>query len=67
MTGTAIIATFALDGPDRCSGLPVQRYSAATMAERPGSGFRLLSETPGRRVTPTGAVHSFTYAVFERA
>ncbi len=25
--GQAIIATFALSGPERCSGLPVQRYS----------------------------------------
>src|SRR4029077_7432635 len=27
--GHAIIATFALDGPERCSGLPVVRYDTA--------------------------------------
>jgi len=63
---TAIIATFALDGPDKCSGLPVQRYSGATMAERLGPEFRLLSETPERHVTPNGVVQRFTYCVFER-
>jgi len=63
---TAIIATFALDGPEKCSGLPVQRYSGATMAERLGAGFRLRSETPERHVTPKGAVQRFTYCVFER-
>lgn len=63
---TAIIATFALDGPEKCSGLPVQRYSAATLSERLGSGFRLVSEARERHVTPSGGVQDFTYAVFER-
>ena len=62
----AIIATFALDGPQKCSGLSVQRYSGKTMAERLGPSFRFISETPERHVTPKGAVQSFTYAMFER-
>ena len=40
--------------------------SAATMAERLGADFRLLSETPERHVTPRGVAQSFIYAVFER-
>ncbi len=63
---TAIIATFALDGPEMCSGLPVKRYNGTTLAERLGPGFRLRSETPERHVTPKGAVQRFTYCVFER-
>jgi SAM-dependent methyltransferase len=63
---TAIIATFALDGPATCSGLPVERYSGATMAKRLGAGFRLVSETPERHLTPKGAVQRFGYCVFER-
>ena len=35
-----IIATFALTGPERCSGLPVQRYSASTLSARLGPDFR---------------------------
>jgi SAM-dependent methyltransferase len=62
----AIIATFALDGPEKCSGLPVQRYSAPTLARRLGPGFRLVSDTPERHTTPRGDVQSFMYAVFER-
>ena len=31
--GHAIIATFALDGPERCSGLPVRRYSPEALVE----------------------------------
>ena len=30
--GTAILATFAPDGPERCSGLPVRRYSPETLS-----------------------------------
>jgi hypothetical protein len=29
--GTAIIATFAPDGPEKCSGLPVMRYSPESL------------------------------------
>jgi SAM-dependent methyltransferase len=61
-----VIATFALDGPERCSGLPVQRYSAATLAARLGARFELSAEEAERHVTPGGAVQSFLYSVFKR-
>jgi SAM-dependent methyltransferase len=61
-----IIATFALDGPERCSGLPVQRYSAATLAARLGTQFEPAAEEAERHVTPGGAVQSFVYSVFKR-
>jgi trans-aconitate methyltransferase len=64
--GTAILATFALDGPEKCSGLPVQRYSAATLAERLGPDFTLVMERPERHVTPRGVTQSFIYAAFRR-
>jgi SAM-dependent methyltransferase len=63
---TAIIATFAPDGPEKCSGLPVQRYSGASLAERLGPRFRLLSEIRERHTTPRGAAQSFMYAVLAR-
>ena len=62
----SIIATFALDGPERCSGLSVQRYSAATLAARLGASFELSAEESERHVTPGGAVQSFMYSVFKR-
>jgi 2-polyprenyl-3-methyl-5-hydroxy-6-metoxy-1,4-benzoquinol methylase len=64
--GTAILATFALDGPERCSGLPIQRYSPATLAARLGEGFRLHDQAAERHLTPKGAEQRFSYAVFER-
>jgi trans-aconitate methyltransferase len=61
-----IIATFAPDGPKACSGLPVQRYSAATLAARLGQAFELVKEAREDHVTPGGAVQKFSYAVFRK-
>lgn len=60
--GMAIIATFALDGPERCSGLPVQRYSPETLASELGSRFALQESRPRTHVTPWGATQSFQYS-----
>ncbi len=40
--GHVIIGTFALDGPERCSGLPVQRHDAASIAAVLGDDFELI-------------------------
>ncbi|PIV76708.1 MAG: SAM-dependent methyltransferase [Rhodobacteraceae bacterium CG17_big_fil_post_rev_8_21_14_2_50_65_11] len=68
--GTAIIMTFAEDGPETCSGLPVRRYSPEALAQEfsalaPGA-FR--SEEVGRftHVTPAGAEQRFQYSCFSR-
>ena len=56
--GPVIIGTFALDGPEKCSGLPVQRYDSKGLAEQLGASFE-LAETrsemhgrPGTRIRP---------------
>lgn len=65
--GAAVImATFALNGPERCSGLPVQRYSASTLAERLGPAFRLHAEATETHPTPFGTTQEFAYAAFRR-
>jgi len=64
--GHAIIATFAPDGPEKCSGLPVQRYDAAALAEALGDGFGLIEHQAHRHVTPWGAVQSFQFSVLRR-
>lgn len=62
--GHAIIATFALDGPDKCSGLPVCRYDGQSIGAELGNAFQLLREQREAHVTPWGASQPFTYAVF---
>jgi 2-polyprenyl-3-methyl-5-hydroxy-6-metoxy-1,4-benzoquinol methylase len=64
--GTAILATFALDGPDRCSGLPVQRYSPASLAAELGGEFTLVESASEEHLTPSGAVQRFVYCRFNR-
>ena len=61
-----ILSTFAPDGPERCSGLPVQRYGAADLAARLGADFALADQAAERHVTPWGSVQSFAYAAFRR-
>jgi len=64
--GSAIMATFALDGPEKCSGLPVARYSPETLKAELGEGFELVEARPHRHTTPWGAVQSFQYSRFLR-
>ena len=64
--GAVIIAAFAPDGPERCSGLPVARYSADMLAAELGSAFRLVEAMRHEHQTPWGAVQPFVYARFQR-
>jgi len=64
--GHAIMATFALDGPEKCSGLPVMRYDAASLADTLGQEFTLVRSEPHGHRTPWGAVQSFQFSVFAR-
>jgi 2-polyprenyl-3-methyl-5-hydroxy-6-metoxy-1,4-benzoquinol methylase len=65
--GHAIIATFALDGPERCSGLPVVRYDAASLGQTLGKSFELVDARQHIHVTPWGSAQSFQFSVFRRA
>jgi SAM-dependent methyltransferase len=62
--GSAVIATFAPHGPERCSGLPVARYSAASLGEVLGSGFRLAASEIEEHRTPSGAAQAFQWCRF---
>lgn len=61
---TIIMATFALDGPEKCSGLPVQRYSPTSLATRIGPAFALIADDRETHTTPWGSQQQFSYAVF---
>lgn len=63
--GHAIIATFAEDGPQRCSGLPVQRYSPRQLHAQLGEAFTLLHHEHEEHLTPGGAVQRFQYSLFQ--
>lgn len=61
--GWVIIATFAEDGPEQCSGLPVVRYSAPDLADAIGSNFDVLESSRDVHVTPEGVRQPFTWIV----
>lgn len=64
--GHAIIGTFALDGPEKCSGLPVARYDATLLAKRLGPGYRLIQSLMHDHVTPWGSVQRFHFGLFRK-
>jgi hypothetical protein len=71
LSGTApdalvIIATFAPDGPEKCSGLTVQRHDAASLAAALGSEFTLLDDWREEHLTPWGLAQKFIWCVFRR-
>ena len=64
--GHAIIATFAPDGPETCSGLPVQRYDARRLAKEFAPEFALRSARREVHRTPWGSTQSFQYVDLQR-
>lgn len=62
--GQAIIAAFAPDGPERCSGLDIVRYDADTLAAVLGGRFRLLEERRESHRTPQGREQRFGFYRF---
>jgi hypothetical protein len=64
--GTAVIATFAPDGTDHCSGLPVACYSPAELAAVVGSRWRPIAEVREEHTTPGDTVQPFTWTAFRR-
>jgi SAM-dependent methyltransferase len=64
--GFAIIATFALDGPEKCSGLPVARRDAESLCAALGPGFVLVETRRCDHRTPSGAIQHFQFSAFRR-
>jgi hypothetical protein len=65
--GAVIIATFAKDGPDHCSGLSTRRYEPAELAALLAPGFELVEQRREEHTTPGGAIQPFTWVALRRA
>ncbi|MDP3294220.1 MAG: class I SAM-dependent methyltransferase [Nevskia sp.] len=59
--GHLIIGTFAENGPEKCSGLPVQRYSAQGLYSQLSAEFELVKTTTEAHQTPSGSIQAFVY------
>jgi trans-aconitate methyltransferase len=64
--GYVIIATFAPDGPERCSGLPIVRHDAASLSAILGGEFNVIDARRHDHTTPSGAVQRFQFSTFRR-
>lgn len=59
--GHVIVATFAEDGPEKCSGLPVMRYQPEALHAVFGDTFQLVEHEKEAHHTPFGTVQQFVY------
>lgn len=62
--GHVLVATFAQDGPTRCSGLEVARYTPDALHGEFGAPFNLLGGTGEVHTTPSGVQQAFVYCLF---
>ena len=64
--GFVVLGVFAPDGPETCSGLPVNRYAAGDLATLMGKSFEQRLARRDEHVTPRGLSQPFTWVAFER-
>lgn len=64
--GVAIIGTFAPDGPEKCSGLPVSRHDGDSIGRVLGPDFTLFDERRHDHTTPGGNVQKFQFSSFRK-
>lgn len=65
--GHVVMATFGLEGPEMCSGLPVRRYGADSLATTLGQRFEPMVFEDELHNTPRGGTQHFLYGLFRRS
>lgn len=65
--GALVIGTFAEDGPEKCSNLPVQRYSQKALTNLLQPSFTKIRCVNQVHQTPFNTLQSFTFCSFKRA
>ncbi|WP_336517853.1 class I SAM-dependent methyltransferase [Pollutibacter soli] len=66
VSGFMIIGTFAIDGPENCSGLPVTRYSINSLVSNFNSSFNNTECKSEEHRTPAGKIQHFIFCGFKR-
>lgn len=64
--GQAIVGTFALDGPERCSGLPICRYGAESLGAEFAPWFGTVETFFEDHITPAGKTQKFVFCRMSR-
>ncbi|TDQ29920.1 methyltransferase domain-containing protein [Tenacibaculum caenipelagi] len=64
--GFVIIAVFALDGAEKCCGLPLQRYNTEMLQKKLGDDFVLVEAFNHTFINPYGNERPYIYTLFQR-
>lgn len=64
--GHVVIATFASQGPEQCSGLPVQRHTQASLSAVFAPYFQVVEAMEREHITPWGAPQQFVHLLMQR-
>ena len=64
--GHLIIATFAIGGPKKCSGLEIVQYDSEKMIAELGDNFKLVEERKEVHITPANKEQKFNFFLFRR-
>lgn len=64
--GHFVVGTFAKGGPEKCSGLTICQYDAATMQAELGPSFEPVKCRAYLHTTPTGKPQQFFFGIYKR-
>lgn len=64
--GYITIGTISTNGPKRCSGLDIKRYSEETLTEQLNRGFEKISCITEDHTTPFNTIQNFLFCSFRR-
>lgn len=59
--GDVILGPFSLDGPSKCSGLPVKQYDQNSLAEVFKPDFHLIEGFSVDHITPSNTIQNFIF------
>ena len=62
--GHLIIATFAIGGPEKCSGLEIVQYNSEKMISELGNKFKLIQKRKEVHITPANKKQNFIFFHF---
>jgi SAM-dependent methyltransferase len=66
VSGFIIIGTFSINGPEKCSGLPIERYSEEKLIAEFQKGFEKIHCMTEDHITPFDTKQNFLFCSFER-
>jgi methyltransferase family protein len=64
--GYVLLAQFNLNGAQKCSGLPIHRYSAKMLADKLGKDFKMIEGFDYTYTMPSGDLRPYVYALFRK-